>query len=193
VYSNKNLHQFKVQGDNEMRKPFDDAVATERGWAHPETGELLVSIRGLPDTIAYYRPNAGPVLSWKPLAEDTPKKERKTKVAEAVEEIVVPVTLEVDAVQIEEVAEVKVDPESGLRITYTTSDEITFTFQLVGIEGEPQKAQWTFEDGKPLNRKKGFGDAFDRTFNTPGKHEVRALLTYSDGDRCVSTAVTVKE
>lgn len=35
-----------------------DAVATTIGWAHPTTGEQLVSMRGLADPVPYYRPNS---------------------------------------------------------------------------------------------------------------------------------------
>jgi hypothetical protein len=38
-----------------MRKPKENAVATEFGWVNPDSGELLVSIRGLPN----------PVKGWK--------------------------------------------------------------------------------------------------------------------------------
>lgn len=40
-----------------IKKPIPDAVATKFGWAHPETGELLVSIKNLPNPIDDYKPN----------------------------------------------------------------------------------------------------------------------------------------
>ncbi|ASD50414.1 hypothetical protein FDI24_gp133 [Acidovorax phage ACP17] len=39
-------------------KNVPDAVATKIGWAHPDTGEHLVSIRGLDNPVPYYRPNS---------------------------------------------------------------------------------------------------------------------------------------
>jgi hypothetical protein len=168
-----------------MRKPFDNAVATVRGWAHPATGELLVSIRGLPNTVEYYKPNAGPVLSW----ELPSQVEAETPIE------VVEVSLKaIEALEpsSEKVAVAEVNPFDGLVIVAATADEKTFTFQLTGIEGEPQKAQWTFEDGKPLNRKKGFGDAFERSFSAAGKYEVKVVLTYGDGTKEAATSVTVK-
>lgn len=36
-----------------------NAVATALGWAHPLTGEQLVSHSSLEDTVDFYRPNAG--------------------------------------------------------------------------------------------------------------------------------------
>lgn len=35
-----------------------DAVPTAIGWAHPDTGEQLVSMRGLEDPVEYYKPNS---------------------------------------------------------------------------------------------------------------------------------------
>lgn len=34
-----------------------DAIATEYGWAHPKTGELLVAIRGLENPVKGYKRN----------------------------------------------------------------------------------------------------------------------------------------
>jgi len=51
------------------KKPIPDAVATVYGWAHPKTGELLVSVKNLPNPIKNYRRNCPPVL-------ETPKPEK---------------------------------------------------------------------------------------------------------------------
>ncbi|MFA6198787.1 MAG: hypothetical protein WC679_00020 [Bacteroidales bacterium] len=42
---------------SEIRKPMPDAVATIYGWAHPRTGELLVSMKGLPNPFENYKLN----------------------------------------------------------------------------------------------------------------------------------------
>jgi len=42
---------------SEVRKPIPDAVATIYGWAHPRTGELLVSLKGLPNPVQNYKVN----------------------------------------------------------------------------------------------------------------------------------------
>lgn len=43
----------------ELTLPYmPDAVATAIGWAHPQTGEQLVSMRGLENPVPYYRPNS---------------------------------------------------------------------------------------------------------------------------------------
>lgn len=49
------------------------AVATTRGWVNPATGELLVSIRGLPDAIEWVK---GPINQMEMKAEE-PKVEAK--------------------------------------------------------------------------------------------------------------------
>lgn len=38
-----------------MKKPIENAVATEFGWVNPKTGELLVSCRGLPNQVPWRR------------------------------------------------------------------------------------------------------------------------------------------
>jgi hypothetical protein len=38
-----------------MRKPKENAVATEFGWVNPDSGELLVSVRGLPNPVKWRR------------------------------------------------------------------------------------------------------------------------------------------
>lgn len=45
-----------------LKKPIPDAVATIYGWAHPKTGELLVSKKNLPNPIKNYKRNCPPVL-----------------------------------------------------------------------------------------------------------------------------------
>lgn len=175
-----------------MRKPFEDAVATERGWAHPKTGELLVSIRGLPDPVEYYRPNSGPVFSWQP-PED-----------EVVQEISIEKVVEVSLKAIEEVLseppneplavdESGKDPFAELVIVSAAKEGRVFTFFLSNITGEPQKAVWSFGEGKSLTRKKGFGDFFDREFTAAGTYDVSVVLTYSDSFKEAATTVTVKE
>ncbi len=46
-----------------------DAIATPYGWAHPLTGEQLVSHKALEDTVDYYLPNAGPYSFLDPQSE----------------------------------------------------------------------------------------------------------------------------
>lgn len=36
------------EGSHYLRPPIEGAIATEQGWRHPETNELLVAVRGLP-------------------------------------------------------------------------------------------------------------------------------------------------
>lgn len=38
------------------------AIATDKGWVDPKTGELLVSFRGLKSLIEKYKPLVSPVL-----------------------------------------------------------------------------------------------------------------------------------
>lgn len=191
-----------------MRNPFDSAIATERGWAHPDTGELLVSIRGLANPIPFYKPNSGPVLSWAPpvVQEEKPKKRSEkeevvavevTPVETPTEPVLAPAIANLEPI-VDEVPVVKETKQAkkeknSLAIAVETDDSVTFKFTLSGIEGSPQKAQWSFEDGKPLNRKKGFDETVERVFNTPGTHEVRVVLTYSDRSDETSVSVTVKE
>lgn len=40
-----------------IRKPHPNAIATVYGWALPETGEILVSKRGLPNPVKGFKPN----------------------------------------------------------------------------------------------------------------------------------------
>lgn len=49
------------------KRPHPNAVATKFGWALSSTGELLVSVRGLPVEVVDYKPNrplkmSGPVI-----------------------------------------------------------------------------------------------------------------------------------
>lgn len=40
-----------------FNKPFENAIATKYGWAHPVSGELLVARRDLPNPVDNYKPN----------------------------------------------------------------------------------------------------------------------------------------
>lgn len=56
-----------------FNKPFENAVATKFGWAHPVTGELLVARRDLPNPVDNYKPNRPFVKQENTAQEVTPE------------------------------------------------------------------------------------------------------------------------
>ncbi|MDD5150666.1 MAG: hypothetical protein PHC28_09305 [Flavobacterium sp.] len=54
---------------SEIRKPIPTAIATIYGWAHPISGELLVSIKGLPNPNLNYKLNC-PFLTQEEIRAD---------------------------------------------------------------------------------------------------------------------------
>lgn len=61
-----------------LKRPHPDAVATKFGWALPKTGELLVSIRGLPVEVEEYKPNC-PIRPTPKIVKEEPKNPTEIK------------------------------------------------------------------------------------------------------------------
>lgn len=96
-----------------IRKPHPDAIATVYGWALPKTGEILVSVRGLPNQVEGFKPN-------RPFKVEVAAKK-------AVDEVVEPAALVIKL-------EPGIPPENELPAPTTPED----LDKLLGADAEPK-------------------------------------------------------